>query len=427
MNNAKHDSTLPIRINNAPDLSYYNQEVRSSQKIGDLEELVDQFDTTTDGWKEFQNKQHALANNKQPSDYHGPDLYAVDSSQEENDGGEGADVDELPLLQPRFGNMGESYFYRPNMSRAHYTPNQEYARGGFSEQDNFLITGLQLLQVQQVDAPSSHDYPLGHFTCPEFFKSNIRLTTSPEMLNADWDYSMRREAQMMLPFLFLGPTSAARDPEFLRKAGITLLFAIRSNHPSHTVSVNGEKPAAALGIESDFIASPNLQGLIALFPEAIRRINNHLCQCPTHRKPCPYPGRDDDTYPKKVLVFCETGNERSAVVVAAYLMVMFGMSAVEATANVQARRLCVNVNLPARETLHSFRTILDAQQAVTKSLHAVQSGQTDQDNRLNVHAVPRKRSFDISQESNAMDQDSPATDQGFFRSVQAPFRDTFDG
>jgi len=43
----------------------------------------------------------------------------------------------------------------------------------------------------------------------------------------DWKYEARREAQAVLPFLYLGPNAVTRDVTFLQQAGITSILTVR--------------------------------------------------------------------------------------------------------------------------------------------------------------------------------------------------------
>ncbi|WEW56659.1 hypothetical protein PRK78_002107 [Emydomyces testavorans] len=225
---------------------------------------------------------------------------------------------------------------------------------------------MDLAQVRPLEPPKSHDYPPGHYACTQFFQSLGEGSFEGFPSGIHWQYAMRREAQMILPFLYLGPTSAARDIEFLKRVGITLVLAVRSRHASHAFIVNADKAACAAGIDSDHIDVEDFYELITMLPQAIRRINDHVCRCPDHSK--------SKTTEKKVLVFCETGNERSASLLTAYLMVMYNFRMHTALSHVQGRRLCVNVDFPVRDVLMSFDAILIAQRDVSRASRLAPEG-----------------------------------------------------
>ncbi|EEP79575.1 predicted protein [Uncinocarpus reesii 1704] len=217
----------------------------------------------------------------------------------------------------------------------------------------------ELQHPRALEPPGSHDYHPGHFTCPLFFQSLGDDSFRSESPGFHWQYELRREAQRILPFLYLGPTSAARNIAFLKEAGITCVLAIRSNHPSHEFTVNADKAAAAAGIESQHVKVEDYHELGRTFPQLVRLISNHVCRCRTHSA---------STLPaeKKVLVFCETGNERSASLVIAYLMVIYNIQMHTALGHVQGRRLCINIDFSMRQILLSFESILNAQRDVVR-------------------------------------------------------------
>ncbi|KAI5287012.1 hypothetical protein KEM54_006309 [Ascosphaera aggregata] len=245
--------------------------------------------------------------------------------------------------------------------KAGYLSTQPYSHGTSSlpiEQPN------NYYGVCEIEPPTAHDYPEGHFACPEFFKSIGKewFYSSPFPPNT-WTYEMRRTAQPILPYLYLGPVSAAKDIEFLQKEGITLLLAVRSRRSVQSQLVSGDKAAAALGIQSKYIEVDNEQDLISSLQAIIQQINDHLCRCAFHRS---RNNIEDEPY-KKVLVFCDSGNNYSAGVVAAYLMAMFNFDAAKAMSNVAVRRLSVSFDEPMRRSLRAFEDIIMAVRTVFQS------------------------------------------------------------
>ncbi|EHL02892.1 hypothetical protein M7I_0856 [Glarea lozoyensis 74030] len=117
------------------------------------------------------------------------------------------------------------------------------------------------------------------------------------MPNRDWKYEDRRNAQKILPFLFLGPSSAARDIEYVRENNITLLLAIRNTATAQARLLSGAKTANQLGIASDHVDVEGNQQLIATFPKAVKLINNHLIHMNRQRE------NDPTCMFGKVLVF----------------------------------------------------------------------------------------------------------------------------
>lgn len=292
-----------------------------------------------------------------------------------------------------------------------YIPTQEYTSGALSQPQVPMAPAMPFYEDDPARfdtmAPESHDFEIGEFASAEFFNSVSSSHFVDRAKPIEWSYEMRRVAQLILPFLYLGPSSALKDREFLQKEGITLLLAIRSRQSAVARLVSGERVAAELGIEADAIDVMDNQELIAAFPHAIRRINDHVAS----------------SEKRKVLVFCESGNERSASVVIAYLMVMLNLDMVNALYTVQHRRFCVCIEEPMRHLLASFESILDAKRDVTKAKRMVSSP-----DQMNPQAdVSRKRSFDDriendNQENRDADMDMDA-DRFYDRHPSAPFQD----
>lgn len=126
-----------------------------------------------------------------------------------------------------------------------------------------------------------------------------------------WTYEDRRQAQFITPFLALGPIRAAQDASYLREAGITMLLAIRQQRPVEArIMSAAANVVQGLGLDVQQIDVTNLQTLRSVLSKAVSLIADHLATAPARFKKL---GR--------VLVACETGNERSAAVVSAFLAV----------------------------------------------------------------------------------------------------------
>ncbi|GFF26479.1 serine/threonine/tyrosine-interacting protein [Aspergillus lentulus] len=312
---------------------------------------------------------------------------------------------------------------------SHYVRTHEYISGSaktrltmsapsFYDEDNSL---------QEVISPTSHDFQEGEFVCPGFFQMVNPENFVHRVVAPDWDYMMRRQAQAILPFLYLGPVSCLKDKAWLAREGFTLLLAIRNKRSAQARLVSGEKVGAELGIEADAVDVMDNQELISAFPYAIRRINDHLVASK--------PAVDSSAPAKKIFVFCESGNERSATVVIAYLMVMLNLNMAVASHLVQLRRFCICIEEPLRELLASFQSILDAKRDVQKAIQASTSNSTL---AIPQATVSRKRSIadrldeptttggdtvgmDMDMNMNIMDEGSIDS-----RKPLAPFQDRSD-
>ena len=129
-----------------------------------------------------------------------------------------------------------------------------------------------------------------------------------------------------------------------------MMMAIRDRNSAAQGFYNGAKVLQQLGIPTMFIDVDGNQELIRKMPEAISTINDHLVQQYRFQgglsKPAA-PGTAPGTAQiwGKVLVFCESGNERSPAVVTAYLMAMYQMDIVTAVQYIQQQRFCASIPL----------------------------------------------------------------------------------
>ena len=165
--------------------------------------------------------------------------------------------------------------------------------------------------------------------------------------------------------------AAARDQSFLQREGITMVLAVR-NTRSAQAKVLGSKSAEELGIESKAIDVAGNQELIAAFPRAIAVINTHLSTMYQLQQAKAAPSTalalaHSPLVPGKVLVFCESGNERSATVVTAYIMAMYSTDLIKAVQIVQAQRFAVAFDDPLRNLLATYEIMLKAKRDVLQA------------------------------------------------------------
>lgn len=219
-----------------------------------------------------------------------------------------------------------------------------------------------------IEPSASHDYGSTGFANVDFLEEVTypKVETSIASAILDWNHQQRWTAQLILPFLYLGPSSMARDDVFLREQGITMILRIR------TLLTSGYKILAAMAPDQDIeIHDINVRGaqdLIAAFPQGIELINAHMSA---------YRGQSQElsaSLPSsatsllgKVLVCCETGNECAPCMVAAYLMAMYTINFVKAIQIIQAQRFSAIFGDEARNMLQTYYTILQAKQTVIQS------------------------------------------------------------
>lgn len=138
---------------------------------------------------------------------------------------------------------------------------------------------------------------------------------TPLIAFGDWKYENRRQAQAILSYLYLGPASASKDLDFLKRKCITMILVVRDTTMAIAKFMTAEKTAALLNIEAQTIDVEGSQQLIAAFPRVNELINRHLVSI--HQKEIERTAdlhynnaNDGATSAGKVLVVCETGNER---------------------------------------------------------------------------------------------------------------------
>jgi serine/threonine/tyrosine-interacting protein len=184
-----------------------------------------------------------------------------------------------------------------------------------------------------------------------------------EKPTSTWSYAQRREAQAILPYLYLGPTVAAKDKDFLRREGITMLLGVQP--PGKSMFTSAAMNAAdELGIAKATVEASQNQDLIAVFSTVSRAINQHLRELYNRASLNPAGG-----IPRgRVLIFCSTGCEISAGIAAAYLMENFSnVDYIKACQICSQRRFCCSFDDSLKQILRTYSDILNARRAVASS------------------------------------------------------------
>ncbi|GAB0133071.1 hypothetical protein EsDP_00001487 [Epichloe bromicola] len=196
---------------------------------------------------------------------------------------------------------------------------------------------------------------------------------------ATWAYEDRRFAQAIVDFLFLGPTSIIRDHHFLKREGITMMLVVRDPRLTGTLR-SVDQASEELGIAVEYVHVDGPADLIRGFPNMIRLINDHLLSVYHSQSR----GRNDEGQilmetchfrRGKVLVTCDSGNHRSAAIVAAYLMSVFGQSMVSTVQFVQLKRFCCIYDEDMKRMLQSWEDILRARSMVAHHSQSESKGQ----------------------------------------------------
>ena len=282
---------------------------------------------------------------------------------------------------------------------------------------------------------TAQDFDTNGFDNADFLKSMPHNDAPSRDHILEWEYEERRMAQQILPYLYLGPVSAARDREFLVREEISMVMAVRDTLSAQARLLNPKAPRD-LGLHSVNIDVSGNQQLIAAFPRAIEEINCHLSARyqanSVHLTTASV--QSSQPVPGKVLVFCESGNDRSVAVVVAYIMAMYSATLVDALQVVQSQRFCISVDDSCRYLLKSYEGILAAKRDVVKAVNQTRAQHTianlveDQHTSISALNKGSKRnldetyedSMDIEEESEAGVMEMGGRDQ---RGGRAPFSD----
>lgn len=239
----------------------------------------------------------------------------------------------------------------------------------------------------------------------------------------NWKYEQRREAQRILDFLYLGPNSVIRNHAFLEQEKITMILIVRDSRLASQNFVSVNNAVKALGVEAQYMDVASPQDLIHSFSGAVSRINDHLLSV-YHKQA---QGREangqmlldtSEFVRGKVLVTCESGNDLSSTVVAAYIMAVFGKDFASAIQFVSIQRFCTLFGEDVKRLLQSWGDILQARATVARDRTGAQ-----------VHPASKgKRGLEALHDENMEGSDDGSTadmDQDRFlgRSTFAPFVD----
>jgi serine/threonine/tyrosine-interacting protein len=244
------------------------------------------------------------------------------------------------------------------------------------------------------------------------------INLGTKLLN--WEFDARRKAQSILPFLYLGPGSVMRDIDFLDNAGITFLLAVRDlqaskSRPKYLNPANS--PGAVNRQTATFDSQDSYDFMIGMKAN-IKTLVHHL-QATTN-----VPFQSTNDIGGKILICCETGNERSAAFAAAFLMVIYGLPAFEAIQVVHSQRFSVAIEDNMRRMLVTFGDMLAAESQVIGAQLVAQNN-ASADPQIHGAGQKKKREYNLYDEENDEDMEDvdhreETEDE---RAGVAPFRD----
>jgi serine/threonine/tyrosine-interacting protein len=248
------------------------------------------------------------------------------------------------------------------------------------------------------------------------FRRQLAAATKPTNLSSKalaWKFDMRRQAQAILPFLYLGPSSVMKDTAFLDSTGVTYLLAIRDSNSirGRPRYLNPDSSPAAIGRQTATFDIENTHGFLRCIKKPIKDLLEYL----QTNTATPFTSAEDIR--AKVLVCCETGNDRSAAFVAGFLMTIYGLTAFEAMQVVHSQRFSTAIGDDNRRILVTYAELLTAERETMKAHETMPL--------LFSRFPSNKRTrkvYDDNTDEEMIDSDSPTgTEEG--RSGVAPFKD----
>jgi serine/threonine/tyrosine-interacting protein len=283
-------------------------------------------------------------------------------------------------------------------------------------------TGRPVINLQTPPADSIQ-YLDDKYGDPSFLRQlGATKPTALGVKQYEWTYSSRRQAQSITPFLYLGPGNCMRDAAFLDTAGITFLLAVRSAKVARNLPhyLQPSTSPAAAGRQTAVFDTDNPFEFIANVRPVIRTIINHI----QTKSKLPIQSMED--VKARILICCETGNDRSATLVAAILMIIYGCSPREALQVIYSQRTSVSIVEDMRRMLLGFDDILAAERQV---LRAQLTEQDSSNPILAAQVVQEKKrgreTYDVDGDEDMEGEDWGVEAEGK-RTGVAPFIDSTD-
>ncbi|CAJ1341446.1 unnamed protein product [Effrenium voratum] len=154
--------------------------------------------------------------------------------------------------------------------------------------------------------------------------------------DTDWVYIKKREAQEIIPGLWLGPFGAARDQEFLTRVRITDALVVRAPEEARIIC---PKYPEFIHYEVLECRDSPFENIIRFFPSVKQLLDGVLARG----------GR--------ILVHGNAGMSRSAALVVAYVMERFNLPSDQAHTYVLTRRHCISINEGFRNQIREYEML----------------------------------------------------------------------
>jgi len=162
--------------------------------------------------------------------------------------------------------------------------------------------------------------------------------------DTDWTYTKKRDAQEIVPGLWLGPFGAARDQDFLRRAGVTDVLVVRAPEEARIIA---PKYPDVFHYEVLECRDSPFENIIRFFPSVKQLLDGVLARG----------GR--------MLIHGNAGMSRSAAFVVAYIMETFNLSSDMAHHYVLTRRHCISINEGFRNQIREYEMLHRVQSQIT--------------------------------------------------------------
>lgn len=164
----------------------------------------------------------------------------------------------------------------------------------------------------------------------------------------DWRYEYRRVAQQIDDTLWLGPLCVVRKEEFLQEHNIRVLISISDIRMVPAVVRHKYEPSG------DFKCLSYDPGNRFNSPLQIVSQLTDICKII----------EEAEQMGVSSLVYCESGNDASAIVATSYMIYKYHMSFVKAIQHVQSKRFSIALDDAAKYNLRTFEDICSAQRPI---------------------------------------------------------------
>lgn len=169
-----------------------------------------------------------------------------------------------------------------------------------------------------------------------------------------WAYELRHKAQEIIPGLWIGPLRMLRDTEFIQNNNIRVLISVTDVRTVPVVLRDVYIPS------KEYLCHSIDPGNHSTNPLAIVPQLAGTCDIIKNAQ-----NNGVGTF-----IFCETGNEQSAVVAAAYIMHDRGIDLIPAIQIVQSRRFSILLDDAAKHNLQTFADICKVRSAESSGAYS---------------------------------------------------------